>query len=228
LFIELAEALDCPACGEGVGLVAFVRASERRRVLEGSLGCPLCEVEFPIASGAIDFRSAAAHESSTRVTRTSDDAEECSRDPALDPAMTLRLAALLGIGERAGSAVLLGRGLATCAPAIARLAERVEILAVLGPAEPPDRPPWELDELAAGIDPVRGLGPGRWPLRSGALDGIALRGAPGERLDEAWRCLRPAGRLVLVDAEGLDTGPLLARGFEPLAADARTWVGQRS
>ena len=55
MYLELAEALDCPECRSAVGLVAFVEEAEGRRVLRGWLGCPLCEVEYPIVEGAIRF-----------------------------------------------------------------------------------------------------------------------------------------------------------------------------
>jgi len=223
VFIELAEALDCPACGEGFGLVAFVRDSDRRRVLEGHLGCPLCELEFPIVRGAIDFRSGPPGDARGSVEPKS----ENSGEPSPDPEMTVRLVALLGLGERTGASILLGLGLAVYAPDVARLAERVEILAVLEAENDLADVAWGVDDLAAGADPVLGLGPGRWPIRSGALNGVALRGAPGEALDETWRCLRPEGRLVLVEAKALDTRPLLERGFETLAEDANAWVGRR-
>jgi len=228
MFIELAEALDCPSCGEGFGLVAFVQRSDRRRVLDGYLGCPLCEVEFPIVQGAIDFRpgpSGDAHERAEPESAVPESAAPVEHP--LDPEMGVRLVALLGLGERSGSAILLGRGLARYAVHVTRLAERAEILAVLDAEDHLARPGWGIDELAAGVDPILALGPGRWPLRSGALAGVALRGSPGEALEEVWRCLRPGGRLVLLDAEALDPRPLLDRGFEPLAEDENTWVGQR-
>lgn len=140
----------------------------------------------------------------------------------------MRLAALLGVRERGGSSILLGIGLAPYAPEVARLAERVEVLAVIDPDEGSAALRLDIDQLAAGVDPLLGLGPGRWPIRSGVLDAIAFLGPPGEALDEAWRCLRSKGRLVLVEAGGIDPRPLLERGFEPLAEDDETWVGRRA
>lgn len=218
MFIELAEALDCPACHDAVGLVAFVRTSDRRRVLSGSLGCPMCEAEFPISGGLIDF---GAHEPGDLAPTAG-----LPREPAEAPATAVatKLAALLGLGERDGLVVLLGAGLGAHAAELARMAGRVEVIAIVEPEEGahPD-----IEDLVAGVDPVRRLGH-RWPFRSGALGGVGLRGRVETVRDEVSRCLVTGGRLVIVDPDPTDIQCLAETGFETLAADEETWVGVRS
>lgn len=207
MFIELAEILDCPACSDGFGLVAFVAESDRRRVLRGRLGCPICEIELMIVDGAIDPGEEVSHPAPLEDT-----ADE----------MALRVSALLGLAERAGSAILLGPGLGECAPRVAQMAARVEAVAVV-----PRDMVIDLEALASGVNPMLGL-PERWPIRAGKLDGVALRAPSPGALEEAARCLAPGRRLVLIapGPSGVDAASRL--GFETLASDERTWVGTRT
>ncbi|MDX1394356.1 MAG: hypothetical protein R3195_08195 [Gemmatimonadota bacterium] len=219
MFLELAEILDCPVCRDGYGLVAFVRGAERRRVLSGRLGCPICEVEFPITDGVIDFGHAGEAGSETPEAHIDD--PERSR---VDPELPVRLAALLGLGDREGLAVLLGAGLGGAGVAVARLGGRVEVVSVSPSAAACDA--WTVDDLSQGVDPVVGFG-SRWPIRSGALDGVALLAGSRADRDEAVRCLVPGGRLVVIEpADGWEDG-LAAGVLDPVAADAATWVGVR-
>jgi len=213
VFIELSEALDCPRCREGYGLVTFVTRSDRRRVLAGHLGCPLCEAEFPVVEGALGFGAPPRRPANGRGA------------PPADPAAALRAAALLGVGEGPGRVVLLGPDLAPLALEVARMAERIEILAWVG--ESAGNPAWDISELARGVNPLLGAEPGRWPVRGGALDGVALSGSSAAFLDESARALRPGGRLVLLDPDGEARQRLDGLGIDEVASDATTWVGRR-
>jgi len=225
VFIELAEALDCPVCGDGYGLVAFVAEADRRRVISGHLGCPMCEIEFSIDGGTVDFRAAPPPEDAAVSAATDRGAEEGS-------SVALKLAALLGVGERPGMVILLGAGLGHHASVIARMADRVEVIAVVDRAAEDGSGSgtvigWDIDDLAAGVDPVVGLGE-HWPLRSGALDGVALRGGIDAGLGQVQRCLGVGRRLVVVDPVPSDLERLAGAGYETLAADPETWVGSRA
>ena len=134
MFLELAEVLDCPKCRSSFGLVAFVTEATDHRVIDGWLGCPLCEVEYPIAGGLIDL-SAISGPSVATEPESSDDVT-LRYDGFLDPTvssqwtpspsdMAIRLAALLGVMDRNGMGVLLGPGLSTSAAHLARLADPV-------------------------------------------------------------------------------------------------------
>ncbi|MDH3732533.1 MAG: hypothetical protein OEU54_03325 [Gemmatimonadota bacterium] len=210
MFIELAEILDCPSCNDGFGLVAFVSEADRRRVLAGRLGCPICEIEFPIAAGAIRLGEPGEPVDAEGGHAEGDGAE-----------MALRLAALMGVAETNGSAVLLGPGLGEYAARLAAMSDRIEVLAVMS-----DETSLSLDDLESGVNPLIGL-TDTWPVRSGALDGVALKGgvaAPAE----ARRCLAHGRRLVVIQPRPDDLTALEEAGFSTLASDSRTWVGARS
>jgi hypothetical protein len=141
--------------------------------------------------------------------------------------LAVRVAALLGLGAgEAGRAVLLGPGLAAHGPDVARLGGRVEVLAMFGEDERDAAWSSTIEDLSAGTNPIVGAGSGPWPIRAGALDGIAWRGALGAA--EAVRtALRPGGRLVLIDPDPADPARLEEAGIETLAADETAWVGLR-
>jgi uncharacterized protein YbaR (Trm112 family) len=224
MFIELAELLDCPLCARGYGLVAFVREVERRRVLSGRLGCPLCEVEYPIVDGTIVLGAA--------ETAPPEDAPAAAPSgpmsaPDARPDLALRVAALLGLGgDEAPRAVALGPGLASLGPEVARLGGRVEVLC-LHPATACTGVPTDIDDLAAGVNPIVGAEGGPWPVRAGALDAVAWQGPLGEAAPRARAAIRPGGRLVLIDPAGGDPARLEQEGFEVLARDDTAWAGAR-
>lgn len=222
MFLELAEVLDCPDCEESVGLVTFVDRAESRRVVEGRLGCPLCEIEVPIRRGTMRFDLSDAARRATPCSGTEHPAGETA------PEAALRLAALLGVSDRTGMVVLLGPRLAPHAPAIARLGDRLEVLVWL--PNPGDRSPpatVAVEDLVAGVDPLLGAAPNRWPFRSGALHGIALAAPIALPLSEITRCARPGARLVVEAPTPPDLDSLAASAFEEVASDATVWVGER-
>ena len=240
MFLELAEVLDCPDCRASAGLVAFVDRAESRRVVEGRLGCPLCEIEVPIRRGTMRFDLSDTARRATQgagTARPPATAPEAIPDPAgsdgeaAPEAATegaLRLAALLGVSDRAGMVVLLGPRLAAHAPPIARLGDRLEVLVWLpDPAGRSPPPAVAVEDLAAGVDPLLGAAPLRWPVRSGALHGIALAAPIALPLSEITRCARPGGRLVVETPTPEDLDSLAASGFAEVASDATVWVGER-
>ncbi len=223
MFLELAEVLDCPDCDESVGLVTFVDEAESRRVVEGRLGCPLCEIEVPIRRGTMRFDLSDAARRATPRDATEQPAGETA------PEAPLRLAALLGVSDRAGMVVLLGPRLAAHAAAIARLGDRLEVLVWLPDAA--GRSPSAaagVEDLVAGVDPLLGAAPNRWPIRSSALHGIALAAPIALPLSEITRCARPGARLVVETPTPADLDALAASAFTEVASDATVWVGERS
>lgn len=223
MFLELAEVLDCPDCEASAGLVAFVDEAESRRVVEGRLGCPLCEIEVPIRRGTMRFDLSDAARRATPRAGTEHPAGETA------PEAALRLAALLGVSDRAGMVVLLGPGLAAHAAGIARLGDRLEVLAWLpdpGDCSPPATV--AVEDLVDGVDPLLGAAPHRWPIRSGALHGIALAAPMALPLSEVTRCARPGARLVVEAPTPADLDSLAASEFAEVASDATVWVGERS
>ncbi|MXW67793.1 MAG: hypothetical protein F4Z72_12445 [Gemmatimonadales bacterium] len=236
MFLELAEVLDCPDCGAAAGLVAFVDRAASRRVVEGRLGCPLCEIEVPIRGGTMRFdlsdaaRRATPDAGTAPPDATALDAAAASAGPAGDaaPDAALRLAALLGVSDRAGMAVLLGPRLAAYAPHVARLGDRLEVVAWLPDTGDRSSPAAvAIEDLVVGVDPLLGAAPDRWPIRSGALHGIALAAPMALRLSEVTRCARPGARLVVETPTPPDLDLLAASEFAEVASDRTVWVGER-
>ncbi len=55
MFIELAESLRCPVPHEDTHLVLATGAMRDRAIAFGTLGCPRCQAEYPIADGIARF-----------------------------------------------------------------------------------------------------------------------------------------------------------------------------
>jgi uncharacterized protein YbaR (Trm112 family) len=55
MFIELAESLRCPVPHADTHLVLATGAMRGRAVAFGTLGCPACQAEYPIADGVVSF-----------------------------------------------------------------------------------------------------------------------------------------------------------------------------
>jgi uncharacterized protein YbaR (Trm112 family) len=183
VFLELSEIFVCPSCRPAQGLVVLVDAIEERRVREGHLGCPECEMRVPIRDGELRFdrarpsggerdpegghgadaaRSgdAVAGAASAEAARGRDDPGEAGSGAALlsgvDPEEgATRLAALLG-ADGAEGCLLLGPGLGWLAAPLARPAGDAEVLALA----PRGRTPAAAGEAAddgrrrADIDPT--------------------------------------------------------------------------
>lgn len=220
MFLELTEALDCPECQSGFGLVAFVDEAHDRRVATGWLGCPMCEIEIPIEDGTIHFIPSSDEPAPAGSEDSGDGLSDFN--PAED--IAVRLAALLGLSEQRGIMVLLGPGLADYALPVVRFGERVEVVAWV---EGPSSSPLSLDELAEGINPMRSAPDRPWPIRMGSLHGLALQGPAVAQLEEATRCVRAGGRVVVLDPTADDFAAFAAGPFEELARDDSTWVGRR-
>ena len=224
MFLELSEVLDCPDCRASAGLVAFVDRAERRRVIEGRLGCPLCEIEVPIRRGTMRFDLSGASRRASGAA-PADPARPDTPPPGPASETALRIAALLGVTDRAGQVVLLGPGLAGHAGRLARMGDRLEVVAWLDARADPAAP--GVADLEAGVDPLLGAAPGGWPVRSGALHGVALTGPLALHLTEIERCVRPDARLFVAEPTSEDVESLSESGFRELAADPTAWVGER-
>src|SRR3954452_9680362 len=93
MFIELVDALRCPAGHEERWLVAAPPRMESRHIVDGTLGCPVCKAEYPIRDGVADFRRGAGY------------VPTGAAHPSAESAM--RLAAMLDLADSQGYAVLL-------------------------------------------------------------------------------------------------------------------------
>ncbi|MGH7459602.1 MAG: Trm112 family protein [Pseudomonas sp.] len=173
--VTLTDWLTCPSCGPAEGLVVLAERLESRQVIEGALGCPACQRQYPIRSGMADLRIQSSGEAAGFEPACGSDA---------DP---VRLGALLGITEGRGLVVLLG-GAATHAGALAGMMPGLEIIAVGAHAA-----------SEAGAESVSRISADAvLPLRDGSVRGVVLDADMPNRLQrEAVRVLAIGGRLVI-------------------------------
>jgi uncharacterized protein YbaR (Trm112 family) len=194
MFIELVDALRCPLPHEESWLVAAATRMEARHFVEGTLGCPVCGAEYPIRDGVVDFRRRGG--------------SLPARLPRGDAERAMRLAALLGLSDAQGFAVLLGEWGADAAA----LATLVELPLLL--VDPPDGVTGE-----AGISVVRC--DGLLPLAPGAARAMAIDAGDAARVASAVRATRPKGRIVAPAAVDVPSD------VRELARDGAMWVGER-
>jgi uncharacterized protein YbaR (Trm112 family) len=212
LFIELSEALVCPACGPPQGLVVVVDRLDGRRVIDGFLGCPICEARFPIRTGIVDL----AHPT------------DAVPPLELDPEQTaVMIAALFDIRDGDGY-ILLDEALGPVAAGVAEMTGGCEVIALAGTeyghSEPGDTHDAWNDPLAPGTSRVAGAGRSL-PVQSGRLRALAV-GQPTEaRLRDAIRALAPEGRLVVVQPTAETRELLRELPVQPLADEAMAFLG---
>lgn len=166
MFVELIDRLRCPSDHDDAWLVAAASRTANRRLLDATLGCPVCEAEFTVRDGAVLFG-----ESAPGVAMPAGEEE------------ALRAAALLHVQER--GLYVLDAGWASLAPALLALLS-AEFLLVDPPAA---------TVAGEGMGILIGVGD-RWPLAAASVQGIALERATPARVADAVRVLTPRGRLV--------------------------------
>ncbi|MBC7896227.1 MAG: hypothetical protein H7066_12505 [Cytophagaceae bacterium] len=199
MFIELVDILRCPRAHEETWLVAAVSTFHGRHIATGSLGCPICRTEYPVADGAADF---------TVAGHPPDLSPRLPPSPVADDEV-MRARALLDLSEAGGVVAALGTA-ATLAAALEDSAE-CTILQV----------------NPSGAATGRGVSTlwvdDRVPLAPDALRG-ALVGEDVSQilLASLVAAIRPKGRLVA------PVGLPLPEGMSELARDDRQWVASRT
>ncbi len=224
MFLELSEAFVCPRCRPAQGLVVLVDRIEGRRVVEGRLGCPECELRVPITEEVVRFdriggpgdgvdgaRGGAAPGGVEAGGTEAGEARPGDPDPLLrdvdDEEAATRLAALLGADETSGY-LLLGEGLEGLAAGLARLAPEAEVLSLA-------RRPRSSE---TGFTRVVGAAGGVLPLFTGRLAGAALLSPDGIDAEEGIRVVRVGGRVGVLAA---GTGAEEAVAASPVSEVAR-------
>lgn len=182
MLLTLTDHLTCPGCGPSAGLILLIEEATDRRVVAGALGCPVCRVQYAIADGVADLRTAGDVAAGTQQPAPSGGV------PPMDP---VRVAALMDLGHGGGFVLLDGPAASRVAPAVAEVAPDQEIVVSLSDGGPAGE--------ARGRAVSVLLDAGSLPLRSGAMRAVAALGAvPGdERLKELIRVCRPTGRFVV-------------------------------
>ena len=170
MFVEHIDLFRCPVGHEDSWLVAATRRTVGRRIVEGTLGCPVCRAEYGIADGVAYFGvepGAGEH-----AGETAEAPEE----------LAMRAAAFLSLSEAGGTVVLAGEW-APAGPALVELT-RVGVVLV--------NPPAGLRIPDEGASVVRFAG--HLPVGAGLLRGAAVDATlPPEATVHA---LRARARLV--------------------------------
>ncbi len=118
MYLVLTDLLTCPRCGSGNGLIVLAERIVDRRILEGTLGCPICEGQYGILAGLADLRLTDAPSPDTDL--------ESDATQDVDPT---RIAALLGVTRGPAYALMLGPE-ARVAGEVAALVPGLEIIAI--------------------------------------------------------------------------------------------------
>ena len=166
MFIELIDLLRCPVEHEESWLVAAFTKMDRRFVIEGKLGCPVCFSSYPIVDGVAEF----APPESLRSSGSAELSEEG----------VMRIAALLGL-TRPGMSIVLDTDYAALAPSITEMTGARAITLNATESIP------EAHNVGAATSGTR------FPFASRSIDGVATA---SEQIREAGRVLKPGGRLV--------------------------------
>ena len=157
MFIELTDHLRCPAEHAESYLVLIPHLMEGRQVVRGTLGCPVCQAEYPIRE---------------RVAGLGGPPHWAAARPSGPTAMTADgLVALLGL-EGPGGFLALAGPLGQLAGELARALPGVHCVAI--------NPPGDLDS-PPGVSVVRSA---RWPLKSRSMRGVVV--AREVVTDDAW------------------------------------------
>ena len=201
MHIELTEMLRCPERHEEGFLVLSTGEMLGRMVRSGTLGCPICQREFPVVKGIVHFSGSQP---------SADAAHPASRIPHLVDSETLQ--ALLDLSGPGGYIVLVGAA-ARHAVGLAGLMGGIHFIGINAPADVE-----ELPILSLLVCP--GMIPLRQTIARGAVVGSDRLGS--EWLAEARRVVLP-GRRVVIEGEDVPVPVGLTR----LAAGEGLFVGER-
>lgn len=218
MYVEVSEALACPACGPPQGLVVLVDELDGRRVTEGRLGCSRCERRFPVRGGVAHLAVEGTPDPGDAARGEVEGRANGEMDVEADGELAVEVAALVGAPEAEGW-VLLGPGLGAAAEAVAEVGGAAGIVS-LGRGSPPTAP--GLSRVVTGAG-------GSLPVLAGKLGGVALWRPSPSLVRDAARTLRPGARLALLrpSEEARRAAEESEVDLEVLASEERAWVGRR-
>ena len=199
MHIELTEMLRCPEKHEQAHLVLSTGQMKGRSVRAGILGCPVCQREYRVIDGVVEFSGNVERETGNVGANA----------PALDPEA---IQAMLDLSGPGGIVALVGEAVRH-APVLASLMEGVHFVGTNAPAECQESPVLSLMNADRVI-----------PLRDSTTRGV-LVGADCARepwLGEAHRVVLRGRRWVVED----QTVPTPA-GISVLASGDGFVVGEK-
>jgi len=192
MHIEHVDVLRCPQPHEESWLVASIETMEGREIVRGTLGCPVCRAEYPVRDREVQLGGTPS--------------PSCELP---DPEETMRLAALLDLGEPGGVVVLAG-GMGAHATSLRAMMDQRFVLLAAPANVATEQGVYAVSAPAASF-----------PFGEGVLRAVALDAARAALAPAAARSLRAGGRLV---APAETPVPV---GIRELARDDRQWVGER-
>lgn len=228
MFLEVTEILRCPRAHDESFVVCVAYAMDGRQVARGVIGCPVCEEEFPIRDGVLDFTEGTGAQghggtdvpAHRRTDAPTDESGKLARryagTPAGTPAapLTAEAAATFLALEGRGGFVLLAGGAARLARDLAALVPGVHLLCVNAPP---------------GVERVPDcsyfVAPDGLPVRTAVVRGVVLGAdcAAEPWLAEGVRVLLRGLRFVAEDERASPTGIVeLARGAGVIVGEKRT------
>lgn len=180
-------------------LIARADELDARHIVQGELGCPICEARYAIRDGVADFSDGVS------PWAPSGPRAEDSEDTQ---ALAFRAAALLGLTDPGGVVVLAGDWSA-CADSLLDVVEGVQLLAL-------DPAPVLRSGGALSLARISAV----LPLAAASARGIALDAshATPSLLAGAARALAPGGRLIA------PASAPVPEALQELARDDEHWV----
>ncbi len=211
MHIELTEMLRCPEPHEEAFLVMSTGEMRGRMVRSGTLGCPRCHREYPIAQGVVIF-SGAGSGGTGGMPQAAPPPSPAPGAPLPPRADAQSLQALLDLGGPGGYVVLVGAA-ARHAVGLAGLIGGIHFVGVNAPADIEELPVLSL--LACDT---------MLPLRQGIARAVVV--GPDRVgawwLAEAERVLLRGRRLVIEDEAAMPPP-----GVTRLAVGQGLWVGEK-
>jgi uncharacterized protein YbaR (Trm112 family) len=206
MHIELTEMLRCPEEHREEYLVLSTSEMNGRTVMLGVVGCPVCQREFEIIDGIVDFTTAVTGDRPARAVRRT----PAPRSPVTIDAQSLQ--ALLDLGGPGGYVILLGSA-ARHAEGLAGVMGGVHFVGINAPPDVEELPILSLLQSDRIV-------PLRQGMARGVVVGAELSATPW--VAEGTRVLL-RGRRLVVESE-LAAGP---DGVTQLAAGQGVWVGEK-
>ena len=206
MHIELTEMLRCPEEHREEYLVLSTSEMNGRMVMLGVVGCPVCQREFEIIDGIVDFTAAITGERQVRAVRRT----PAARSPIVIDAQSLQ--ALLDLGGPGGYVILLGSA-ARHAEGLAGLMGGVHFVGINAPDDVEELPILSLLQADRVI-----------PLRQGMARGVVVGAelAATPWVADGTRVLL-RGRRLVVESELA----VLHESVTKLASGEGLWVGEK-